>query len=90
MLGAAKACQLVSEVRRWVIQSDFFLTVMPFLVLMLYALLALPTVIGVIWIRPDANRVGQPGWLWALATIPLNWVAVLAYLVVRALRTARS
>ncbi len=64
--------------------ADFWIAVTPFLVLVLYALLALPMVIGVIWIRPDANRFGQPGWLWALATIPLNWVAVLAYLVVRA------
>jgi hypothetical protein len=68
----------------------FWITIGPILVLMLYSLLALPIVIGIIWIRPDANRFGQPGWLWALATIPLNWVAVVAYLVVRALRTPSS
>jgi hypothetical protein len=67
--------------------TNFTITVLPLLVLAFYALLAMPIVIGVVWIRPDANRFGQPGWLWALATIPLNWVAVLTYLVVRALRT---
>ena len=45
----------------------------------------LPVLIGFLWIWRDANRRGQPGWLWALATIPLNWLAVLAYIVVRAL-----
>src|SRR5262249_34967879 len=33
------------------------------------------------WIWRDANRRGQPGWLWALLTLPLSWVARLAYVV---------
>src|SRR5215831_1735539 len=45
----------------------------------------LPVLIGFLWIWRDANRRGQPGWLWALMTIPLHWIAPLAYVVVRAL-----
>lgn len=44
-----------------------------------------PILLGFFWIRPDANTRGQPGLLWALLTIPLSWIAVLVYLVVRAL-----
>ena len=44
----------------------------------------LPILLGFLWIRPDANTRGQPGMIWALLTIPLAWVAVLAYVVVRA------
>ncbi|HEU5348682.1 MAG TPA: hypothetical protein VFU63_08730 [Ktedonobacterales bacterium] len=43
-----------------------------------------PILIGFLWMRREADTRGQPGLLWALLTIPLNWVAVLAYLVVRA------
>jgi len=49
-----------------------------------------PILIGVIWVRDDADRIGQPGWLWALLTIPLGWVAIIAYLVVRALQPAHA
>lgn len=49
----------------------------------------LPFIIGVGWVMPDAQRRGQPGWLWAALTLPLSWVALLAYLVVRALSSAR-
>lgn len=42
-----------------------------------------PVVIGFAWVWPDANRRGQPGWLWALLTIPFNWAALVAYLIVR-------
>jgi hypothetical protein len=45
----------------------------------------IPVLVGFLWIRSDANTRGQPGLLWALLTLPLNWLAVLAYLVVRAL-----
>ena len=59
------------------------------IVLLLYgmALLAaflLPIVLGFTFVRADADRLGQPGWLWALITIPLGWLALLAYLIVRA------
>ncbi|MGH3579830.1 MAG: hypothetical protein ACRDU0_20035 [Mycobacterium sp.] len=54
------------------------------------AFLVLPWVIGFGFVLTDANRRGQPGWLWALLTIPLSWVAVLAYLVVRALTSPRQ
>ena len=50
------------------------------------ALVILPAIlVGFLWIRPDADTRGQPGLLWALLTIPLSWIAVLAYAVVRAL-----
>lgn len=48
-------------------------------------LVLIPLVIGFAWIRPDADLRGQPGWLWAVLTLPLSWLAVLAYLVVRAM-----
>lgn len=32
----------------------------------------IPLIIGIVWMRPDASRRGQPGWLWALLTIPLR------------------
>ncbi len=56
------------------------------LILLLFVLI--PVLVGFLWIRPDANTRGQPGLLWALLTLPLNWVAVLAYLVVRAFTTS--
>ena len=46
-------------------------------------------IIGFSYIRNDATQNGQPGWLWALATIFMSWIAVLAYLVVRALVSAQ-
>lgn len=42
-------------------------------------------IIGFVYIRPAADRSGLPGWLWALSTIFLSWIAVLAYLIVRSL-----
>ena len=53
-------------------------------------LVVAPWVIGFAWVRPDANQRGQPGFLWALLTIPLSWVAVLAYLIVRAITQPRT
>jgi hypothetical protein len=50
----------------------------------------MPILVGFIWIRADADRSGQPGILWAVLTLPFSWLAVLAYLVVRALRPASS
>lgn len=49
-----------------------------------------PWYLGFTWIRLDANRRGQPGWLWAFVTIPLGWLAILAYLVVRGVSPART
>jgi hypothetical protein len=46
-----------------------------------------PWIIGFTYIPPDANRRGQPGLLWALLTLPLGWITVLAYAVVRALQS---
>ena len=57
----------------------------PFLIFVIAFLPAI--LIGFLWIRPDADMRGQPGLLWALLTIPLTWVAVLAYVVVRAFTT---
>lgn len=62
---------------------------MPFTGVHFYDLIPLlfllpPILIGFFWMRRDADTRGQPGLLWALLTIPLSWIAVLAYLVVRA------
>lgn len=52
-------------------------------------ILFLPFIIGVGWVMQDANRRGQPGWLWAALTLPLSWVALLAYVVARSLSKPR-
>lgn len=49
----------------------------------------LPIVLGFTVVRRDANRLGEPGWVWALLTIPLGWLTVLAYVVTRALLPRR-
>ncbi|HET9110764.1 MAG TPA: hypothetical protein VFN78_08065 [Ktedonobacterales bacterium] len=49
----------------------------------------LPIVLGFTAVRRDANRLGEPGWVWALLTIPLGWLTVLAYVVTRALLPRR-
>jgi hypothetical protein len=49
---------------------------------------AIPILVGFIWIRADADHSGQPGILWAVLTIPFGWLALLVYLVVRAVRLA--
>jgi hypothetical protein len=46
-----------------------------------------PFIIGVTYVRKDADRRGQPGWLWALLTIPLGWIAILGYMIARSLDT---
>jgi hypothetical protein len=46
-----------------------------------------PFIIGVTYVRMDADRRGQPGWLWALLTIPLGWIAILGYMIARSLDT---
>ncbi len=55
------------------------------IILILILATVVPILIGVFWIAPDARRRGQPGWLWALLTIPFGWFTVIAYAVVRAL-----
>ncbi len=45
----------------------------------------LPIILGFTVVRADANRLGEQGWVWALLTIPLGWLTILAYVVVRAL-----
>jgi uncharacterized membrane protein len=45
----------------------------------------IPILIGLVWVWRDANRRGQPGWLWALLTIPFGWFTIIVYVVVRAL-----
>lgn len=56
----------------------------PLLFLLLFVTL-FPWYLGFTWVRVDANRRGQPGWLWAFVTVPLGWLAILAYLVVRSI-----
>lgn len=55
--------------------------------LIFFVLLLLPWILGFTFVRADANRHGQPGWLWAVLTLPLGWIAILGYVVVRALVT---
>jgi hypothetical protein len=62
----------------------FGLAVLIVRLIFLALFLLLPLIIGLAYIWPDARRRGQPGWLWALASIFLSWFGVLAYLVVRA------
>ncbi len=54
------------------------------------AFFLLPPFIGFGYIRTDADRSGQPGWLWAVSTLALGWLAVLAYLITRYLSSTRS
>lgn len=49
-----------------------------------------PLMIGALWIYPDAQRRGLPGVLWTALTLPLGWLAVLAYLVARTVRARPS
>ena len=49
----------------------------------------LPIVLGFTVVRADANRAGQPGWIWGVLTIPLGWLTILAYVIVRALLPRR-
>lgn len=52
----------------------------------LVAVAIIPILIGVFWMLPDANRHGQPGWLWALLTIPFGWVTIILYALIRVIR----
>src|SRR5262245_49209867 len=52
--------------------------VLVYYVFLLGFFLAAP-IIGFSYIRNDATQSGQPGWLWALTTIFMSWIAVLAY-----------
>ena len=47
----------------------------------------IPLIIGIVWMAPDARRRGQPGWLWALLTIPFGWITVLLYAVLCLVRS---
>ena len=58
-------------------------------VLFVLLLGVIPWIIGFTWVRVDADRHGQPGTLWAVLTLPLGWIAILVYLVVRATMAAR-
>ena len=66
-----------------IMRPELFL--LPVFFLIVYAI---PILLGFIWIRVNAARLGQPGILWAVLTIPFGWTAVLVYLVVRAVRPA--
>lgn len=58
-------------------------------VVAIVGILLLPIILGFTVVRADARRLGEPGWVWALMTIPLGWLTILAYLVVRALLPRR-
>lgn len=67
-------------------EQIYFLYVMPVLILaMMAGMTVVPWAIGFVYVRHDADRRGQPGWLWALLTIPLSWLAIFGYLIVRSL-----
>jgi hypothetical protein len=55
----------------------------------LVVIFLLPIILGFTVVRADARRLGEPGWVWALMTIPLGWLTILAYIVVRALLPRR-
>lgn len=61
--------------------QTYFLFWVP-VILLLFTVL--PWILGFTFVRVDADRHGQPGWLWAVLTLPLGWLAILGYLIVRA------
>jgi uncharacterized membrane protein len=56
-----------------------------FLVLLLLIYLV-PIIVSFTWVRQDADRIGQPGILWAVLSIPFGWLAVLVYVALRLVR----
>jgi hypothetical protein len=44
----------------------------------------IPIILGFTFVRADADRHGQPGWLWAVLTIPFGWLVILIYAIIRA------
>jgi fumarate reductase subunit D len=58
-------------------------------IIALVVIFLLPIILGFTVVRADARRLGEPGWVWALMTIPLGWLTILAYIVVRALLPRR-
>lgn len=44
----------------------------------------LPIILGFTAVRADADQHGQPGWLWAVLTIPFGWLTILIYVAIRA------
>ena len=68
----------------------FFLPLLIARLVFFVVFLLIPWIIGLTYIRADANRHGQAGWLWALVTFVLGWIAVLAYLIVRAATGTRT
>jgi hypothetical protein len=60
-----------------------------FVVFLVFFLLIylVPIIVSFTWVRQDADRIGQPGILWAVLSIPFGWLAVLVYVVLRLVRT---
>jgi hypothetical protein len=54
-----------------------------FRIVFLLVVFILPIVFGFTLVRGDANRIGQPGWLWAVLSIPFGWFALLIYAILR-------
>ena len=54
-----------------------------YVIVRLLLFVLVPLIIALAYIWRDAQRWGQPGWLWALVAIFLSWVGILAYLIVR-------
>ena len=60
-----------------------------FEIIPLLLLCGIPILIGFTYIRTDANRRGQPGWLWGVLAIPFGWLAILAHAITRAVTSAQ-
>ena len=58
----------------------------PELVFILLVTPIIPLIVGIVWMAPAASRRGQPGWLWALLTIPFGWITLIIYAVLRMVR----
>ncbi len=58
----------------------------PELVFILLVTPLIPLIVGIVWMAPGASRRGQPGWLWALLTIPFGWITHIIYAVLRMVR----
>lgn len=55
-----------------------------FFLLIILIIWLLPIILGFTVVRADADQHSQPGWLWALLTIPFGWLTLLIYAAVRA------
>jgi hypothetical protein len=48
----------------------------------------MPWMLAFTWLRRDARRRRLPGLLWALVTLPLGWLGIVGYLIMRSTRNS--